>query len=240
MRLDEARLQGSRVSTTSFRSEALASGARMDVMFCPKAARSRKTSLIRRISDLGLGIADPSTKKEATILAITSMSAAAHTPPGVAKSSASGGAFVGLRWRFGSARSDWKIPAAASPQPTPSGSSASSPTMSTSRSTPPARASRRSLWRSPTRFASGARSDWSLLPGAEPGCKKPSSNTFGDRARCRAARPSRAGLWPGVVAFAALAIARPPESGTGSSPRPSPRASCDPSTLAIGTLPASP
>src|SRR5580658_7148881 len=93
MRLDEARLQGSRVSTTSFRSEALASGARMDVMFCPKAARSRKTSLIRRISDLGLGIADPSTKKEATILAITSMSAATHTPP-------RGGEIIGLRWRF--------------------------------------------------------------------------------------------------------------------------------------------
>jgi hypothetical protein len=29
------------------------------LMLCPKAARSRKTSLIRRISDLGLGINAP-------------------------------------------------------------------------------------------------------------------------------------------------------------------------------------
>jgi hypothetical protein len=65
----------------------------MALLLFPSIADNRKTSLIRLISDLGLGIAVPRLKKRATIRAITSMSAAASPHPG-------GGEIIGLRWRF--------------------------------------------------------------------------------------------------------------------------------------------
>jgi hypothetical protein len=65
----------------------------MALLLFPSIADNRKTSLIRLISDLGLGIAVPRLKKRATIRAITSMSAADSPHPG-------GGEIIGLRWRF--------------------------------------------------------------------------------------------------------------------------------------------
>src|SRR5271165_2847380 len=84
----------------------------MALKFGPNSARNRNTSLIRRISALGLGTIATPPKKGGTVVAITSMSAAVPSASGLANSPASGGGFdrpqvaiiIGLEWRLPPAR----------------------------------------------------------------------------------------------------------------------------------------